>query len=216
MIKLCIHYSDISGQVINRTKSRIFTGAMNGARVIMLAGLLGFTVGTIPFNYLGYPIFKGKPKTPYFHGISDKIEAIMSTWKGTVLSIMGRIQLVKSIIHGMLVYSFHVYMWPHRLLRLLDSCIKNFIWSGDIHTRKVCMVSWKVLCLPWSAGGLDVKPTRLINESFMLKLAWQLISSNLQWATLFRQRYFINGRPTLCYVKSSVWSSFKMHVGGLL
>lgn len=129
---------------------------------------------------------------------------------------MGRIQLVKSIIHGMLVYSFHVYMWPLRLLRSLDSWIKNFIWSGDIHTRKVCTVSWKVLCLPGSAGGLDVKPTRLINESFMLKLAWQLVSSNLQWATLFRRRYFINGRPTLCYVKSSVWSSFRMHVGTIL
>ena len=84
----------------------------------------------------------------------------------------------------MLVYSFHVYMWPCRLLRLLDSWLKNFIWSGDIHTKKVCTVSWKVLCRPWSSGGLDIKPSRLINDSFMLKLAWNLISSDSQWAVL--------------------------------
>jgi len=126
---------------------------------------------------------------------------------------MGRIQLVKSIIHGLLVYSFHVYMWPQRLLRLLDSWIKNFIWNSDIHTRKVCTVSWKVLCLSWSAGSLDVKPTRLINESFMLKLAWQLTHSNSQWAELFRGRYFTNGRPNMCHIKSSVWTSLKVHVG---
>jgi len=186
---------------------------MNGAWVQLLAGLLGFTVGTIPFNYLGCPIFKGKPKTTYFQCISDNIKAKLSTWKGIILSIMGRIQLVKSIIHGMLVYSFHVYMWPHRILCMLDSWIKNFIWSGDIHTRKVCTVSWKVFCLLWSARGLDVKPTRLINESFMLKLAWQLTHSNSQWAELFRWRYFTNGRLTMGYIKSSVWTSLKVHVG---
>jgi len=75
-------------------------------------------------------------------------------------------------------------MWPCRLLRLLDSWLKNFIWSGDIHTKKVCTVSWKVLCRPWSSGGLDIKPSRLINDSFMLKLAWNLISSDSQWAVL--------------------------------
>ncbi|KEH30119.1 hypothetical protein MTR_4g063625 [Medicago truncatula] len=56
---------------------------------------------------------------------------------------MGRVQLVKSIIHGMLVSSFHVYMWPRRLLDDLDKWIKNFILSGDVNTRKLCTVSWK-------------------------------------------------------------------------
>jgi len=55
---------------------------------------------------------------------------------------MGRVQLVKSIIHGMHFYSFHIYMWPRHLLHQLDSSINNFIWSGDIGTRKVCTVSW--------------------------------------------------------------------------
>jgi len=66
---------------------------------------------------------------------------------------------VKSIIHGMLVYSFHVYFWPRRLLRLLDSWIKKFIWSGDVLSKKVCTVSWSMMCRPWSEGGLDLKPT---------------------------------------------------------
>jgi len=75
LLKIFQDYSEISGQIINHAKSRLFTSAMNGARVQMLAGLLGFTVGTILFNYLGCPIFKGKPKTAYFQCISDKIKA---------------------------------------------------------------------------------------------------------------------------------------------
>ena len=179
----------------------------------MIAGLLGFSEGTIPFNYLGCPVFKGKPKCIYFQAITDKIKVKMATWKGVMLSIMGRVQLVKSIIHSMLVYSFHIYMWPRKLLQRIDSWIKNFIWSGDILTRKVCTVSWKRMCHPWAAGGLDLKSTHLINESLMLQLAWQFTSGNSQWSQLLRQRYLSHGHPIQRYIKSSVWCGIKEHMG---
>jgi hypothetical protein len=109
---------------------------MTGSRAIMISNMLGFTVGTVPFQYLGCPIFQGKPKVIHFRMIADKIKNKLATSKGRILSIMGRVQLVKSIIHGMLVYSFHIYLWPRRLLRLLDSWIKKIICSGDVLTKK--------------------------------------------------------------------------------
>jgi len=205
-------YSNVSGKIVNNSKSRFFTGAMTNSHVQMLVGMFGFSVCIILFSYLRFPIFKGKPKAAYFISITDIIKAKLATWKGTALSIMGHIQLVKSIIHGMLVYLFHVYMWPRRLLSLVDSWIRNFIWSGDIHYRKVCTISWKIMCGSWAAGGLDLKPTLMINDSLMLKLAWELISKDCQWAVLFKHKYFSNRRPILCYIKLPVWSSIKMHI----
>ena len=105
-------YSEVSGQIVNNTKSRFFTGSMTVTRKNMIANLLGFSVGLVPFLYLGCPIFVGKPKVSHFRMITDKIKNKLATWKGTIISIMGRGQLVKSTIHGMLVYSFHVYFWP--------------------------------------------------------------------------------------------------------
>jgi hypothetical protein len=116
-------YSEVSGQIINKAKSRFFIGAMSGTRTNMIANMLGFSVGTVPFQYLGCPILQGKPKVIHFRMITDRIKNKLATWKGRILSVMGRVQLVKSIIHGMLVYSFHVYLWPRRLLWLLDSWI---------------------------------------------------------------------------------------------
>jgi len=212
LLNIFLAYSNVSGQLVNHPKSRFFTGAMTNACVQMLAAMLGFCAGSIPFIYLGCPIFKGKPKASHFISITDKIKAKLATWKGVTLSIMGRIQLVKSIIHGMLVYSFNVYMWPRRLLCSLDSWIKNFIWSGDIHSRKICTVSWKIMCRAWSAGGLDIKSTRMINDSLMLKLDWEMISKESQWSALFKCKYFSNGRYCKWYMKSSVWSNIKMHL----
>lgn len=213
LLRIFHRYSAVSGQLINNAKSRFFTGAMNGSRTHMIATMLGFSLGAVPFQYLGCPIFHGKPKVAHFRIITDRIKSKLATWKGRILSIMGRVQLVKSVIHGMLVYSFHVYLWPKRLLRLLDSWIKNFIWSGDVLMKKVCTVSWKVMCRPWDEGGLDIKPTRLINEALILKLSWDLIARETQWSHLFKRRYFSNGQPSMRYFKSSVWSGIKLHIG---
>jgi hypothetical protein len=100
----------------------------------------------------------------------------LATWKGVLLSIMGCVQLVKSIVIDMLVYSFHIYRWPARLLHMLDRLIKNFVWSGDIDTRKICTVSWNQVCLPWDSGGLDLKSTRSINASLLLHLSWNIFT----------------------------------------
>ena len=109
-------YSEASGQFVNFEKSILFTGAMTVARRNLLAQISGFSVGILPFQYLGCPIFQGKPKFIHFQPIVDRIKVKLATWKGVLLSNMGRVQLVKSIVHGMLVYSFHIYRWPARLL----------------------------------------------------------------------------------------------------
>jgi len=173
-------YSEVSGQIGNNAKSRFLTGNMSVTRKNMISNLLGFNVGYVPFLYLDCPIFQGKLKVMHFRMVTDKIKNKLTTWKGNILSIMGMVQLVKSIIHRMLVYSFHVYFWPRRLLRLLDSWIKKFIWGGDVLTKKVCTISWSVMCHPWEEGGLNIKPTRLINEALILKLSWDLMAKDSQ------------------------------------
>jgi hypothetical protein len=195
---------------VNNTKSRFFTGSMSVTQTNMIANMLGFSVRSVPFFNLGCPIFQGKPKVIHFRMITDRIKNKLATWKGRILSVMGRVQLVKSIIHGMLVYSFHVYLWPRRLLRLLDSWIIFFIWSGDVLTKKVCTVAWNVMCRPWAEGGLDIKPTRLINEALIMKLSWDLIATESQWSILFKKRFFSNGQPSKQYFKSLVWSGIKV------
>ncbi|XP_024632876.1 uncharacterized protein [Medicago truncatula] len=198
-------YSDTSGQLVNFDKSKMFTGAMTVTRRNMLSHLSGFAVGSIPFQYLGCPIFQGKPKCSHFQPIVDRIKVKLATWKGVLLSIMGRVQLVKSIIHGMLVYSFHIYRWPISLLKMLDRWIKNFVWSGDISTRKVCTVSWNQVCLPWEFGGLDLKSTRTINSSLLLHRSWCLFTQDSQCSRLFQQRFLSYGLPRTRYFKSSIW-----------
>ncbi|MCI30513.1 RNA-directed DNA polymerase (Reverse transcriptase), partial [Trifolium medium] len=95
-------YANCSGQIINASKSTIFCGGIANARLAHIVDIFGFNVGVLPFNYLGVPIFKGKPKARHFTPIADRIKAKLSAWKASLLSIAGRVQLVKSVIQRIL------------------------------------------------------------------------------------------------------------------
>lgn len=110
--------------------------------------------------------------------IANRIKAKLATWKGSLLSITGRIQLVNSITHGMMLYSFHIYSWPVSLLKSIDRCVRNFIWSEKIHTKKVVTVAWHRICCSFKEGGLGLRSLRTTNDAAMLKLCWEFKSSN--------------------------------------
>jgi hypothetical protein len=197
-------YALASGQMIKANKSTIFSGSIPSSRLHHLAQLIGFTIGQLPFSYLGVPIFKGKPKSLHFQPIADKIKLKLSAWKASLLSISGRIQLVKSVIHGMLIHSITVYSWPISLLKDLERCIKNFIWSGDITQRKLVTVAWKKLCRPFNEGGLGLRSLIKINEASNLKLCWILLNSDEMWAVILRNRVLRDRRQIAHHVSSSI------------
>ncbi|KAL6214721.1 hypothetical protein ACLB2K_014153 [Fragaria x ananassa] len=69
----------------------------------------------------------------------------------------GRTQLVQSVFQSMLLHSFSVYHWPVYLVKKLTSWARNFIWSGNIGTRKIVTIRWAQVCAPKLEGGLGIR-----------------------------------------------------------
>lgn len=149
LMKLISDYSSASGQQLNKAKCKFYSCSISPRKSASLATCLGFSAGSLPFNYLGVPLFKGKPTRYQLQPIVDKILNKFAAWKGSLLSIMFN--------KSMLLYSFQVYIWPANLLNILDKSIRNFIWSGDTSTRKIVTVAWKKVCSSYMEGGLGIK-----------------------------------------------------------
>ncbi|XP_019454478.1 PREDICTED: uncharacterized protein LOC109355707 [Lupinus angustifolius] len=177
---------------------------LNHLLLIMLQFLL-------PFKYLGAPLFKGKPIKLHLQPIADRIANKLANWKGACLSIIGRVELVKYVIHSMLSYTFHFYAWPIQLIKALDKRIRNFIWAGDSDVSKLCTVKWMTICTPTSEGGLGLRSVSLMNKVGLLKLAWRMLSSNQEWACFYRQRFSAHFNPSTRFLKSSIWQGIKQH-----
>lgn len=202
-------YALASEQMISASKSIIFSGSIPHARLSQIADFIGFNIGQLPFTYLGVPICKGKPKAIYFQPIADKVRLKLAAWKASLISIAGRVQLVKSVVQGMIIHSITVYSWPVSLLKNLEKYIKNFIWSGDISKRKLVTVSWKKVCKPYEEGGLGIRSLIRLNEASNLKLCWNLANSDMPWARILRSRTFRKGSTINYHIFSSLWSGIK-------
>lgn len=126
-----------------------------------------------------------------------------------MLSIAGRVQLVKAVVQSMLTYSITLYSWPVSLLKDLEKCIKNFIWSGDLDKRKLVTVSWKKVCRPVAQGGLNLRSLITLNKASNLKLCWSMINSHSAWAILLKDSVFKKGRVIKHHIYSSIWSGIK-------
>jgi hypothetical protein len=197
-------YAEISGQHVNPQKSFIYAGSVIPSRLNNIAATLGFNVGSLPFDYLGVPIFKGKPKKIHLQPFADKVKAKLACWKASLLSMAGRVQLIKSVIQGMLVHSFSVYSWPVSLIKDLEKWMRNFIWSGDVTQRKLVTVAWHKVCCSFSEGGLGIRSLAKLNQANNLKLCWEFFQSNLQWAQFLRSRVLHGTKPISYHVFSSI------------
>jgi hypothetical protein len=202
-------YANCSGQIISVSKSFIYSGGITHNRLLSIVDFLGFSVGTLPFNYLGVPIFKGKPKAVYFQAVADKVKIKLASWKAALLSMDGRVQLVKSVIQSMFIHSMTVYSWPTKLLRDMEKWIKNFIWSGDLNKRKLVIVAWKKVGAPYDEGGLALRSLISLNEATNLKLCWDMLHSEDQWACILRSRVLRGSSCINHHIYSSVWSGIK-------
>ncbi|XP_019442304.1 PREDICTED: uncharacterized protein LOC109347026 [Lupinus angustifolius] len=104
-------YAKVLGQCLNLNKCKFFSTQATPRKISKLTAWLGFGVGSLLFNYLGVPVFKGKPKAIHLQPIADRIINKLASW-------------------------------PVNLLKKLDCCIRNFIWSGDTKVKKLVTIAW--------------------------------------------------------------------------
>ncbi|XP_019431738.1 PREDICTED: uncharacterized protein LOC109338847 [Lupinus angustifolius] len=81
--KLVTTYAQASGQHISLSKCRFYSASDSPRRIFALSSTLGFSSSRLPFNYLGVPLFKGKPRKVHLQAIADRIILKLASWKAS-------------------------------------------------------------------------------------------------------------------------------------
>nr|GEY91503.1 retrotransposon protein, putative, Ty1-copia subclass [Tanacetum cinerariifolium] len=92
----CFHR--VSGLRINMCKSKITGLHVDGESVNSAARQLGCLVLNIPFLYLGSIVGDNMARQQAWREIVDRVKSKLSNWKMKMLSIGGRLTLVKSVL----------------------------------------------------------------------------------------------------------------------
>lgn len=164
------------GLKINFSKSKIMAVSSREGFLQSTTHFLGCKVGVIPFKYLGIPVGANLRRVKTWLPLVEMFKSKLSSWRNKLLSLGGRIVLLKSVISSLLIYYFSFYLAPISILKKLKSLQINFLWGGDLENRKTAWIKWDKICLPISKGGLGIKNLELLNIALLGKWRFKLLT----------------------------------------
>ena len=159
--------SSISGLEVNKDKtkliwigSKIKSKSRVDVNAEMLWGENEFTLLGIIFSTDLNNISKIK-----FEKVLFKTKAELNSWKYRILSPIGKITVLKTLILLKIIHLFSLIPTPNYILNEINKMFYNYIWNG-----KPVKVSRKTLSMNYNKGGL--KMINISNFEKSMKLQW--------------------------------------------
>ena len=101
--------------------------------------------------------------------VIQKVWKKISLWSYRLLTLGGRLTIIKVVFIGMPVHWFALARIPKSILNHLRQCIFSFLWGSFEGRSKMHLVDWKTLSLPVEYGGWDIKNLEWFGTSLKLK-----------------------------------------------
>jgi len=169
-------YEIVSGLKVNFHKSKVAGVNIDEYALTTYAKTLNCNTMRLPFQYLGVEV-GGNPRTKQFwEPVVKKIEARLTAWKGRLLSMAGRVCLLKLVFTSIPLFYLSIFRAPVAVCNRINSIQRRFLWAWGKENEAIAWVSWENVCKPCEEGGLGVKETRNFNSALLDKWKWRLLS----------------------------------------
>jgi hypothetical protein len=113
----------------------------------------------------------------------------LSSWKGKLLSLGGRLVLINLVLTNMVLYMISFFQLPKGILHRLDYLRSRFFWQGDSEKKKYRLTKWSVVCRPKDQGGLGIHDLELMNQALLGKWLARFLTEDGVWQNLLRRKY---------------------------
>ncbi|KAF6135091.1 hypothetical protein GIB67_040402 [Kingdonia uniflora] len=82
--------------------------------------------------------------------------------------------------------------------------------SGEPESKKACVVAWDKVCKPYKEGGINLRRLKEINQSLMMKLAWNFLNPKDEWAEFMRAKFITKSGNFSTITKGSlIWAGVR-------
>lgn len=167
-------FSASTGLKISILKSKIYFGGVDDNTINQIQQETGFAVGNMPFRYLGVPLASKKLTVSQCQPLIEKMLARLKHWSTRLLSYVGRVQLLKSVIFSIANYWMQIFPSPKKVISHINSICSSFMWTGKESLTRKAPVAWDHICNPLSAGGLNMISLLEWNKATIGKLLWNV------------------------------------------
>ncbi|GJQ97240.1 RNA-directed DNA polymerase, eukaryota, reverse transcriptase zinc-binding domain protein [Tanacetum coccineum] len=206
----------MSGLKINVHKSKISGINVDHNDVYNMALVLGCGAVKLPMMYLGVPVGCNMGRCEYWNQIIHKFESKLSQWNANLLSVGGRLSLIKAVLGNVPTYFMSLYKMPSTIMKRLESMRNRFFLGGNLHDKKITWVKWETCLASKAMGGLGIGSIFALNAALLFKWVWRFRTCpNSLWVQVIKSIHGVDGAigpSRLGISSSSPWISIVQHI----
>nr|GEX03168.1 RNA-directed DNA polymerase, eukaryota [Tanacetum cinerariifolium] len=185
------------GLKINVNKCSLLGIGIADIEVSNLANHIGCAASSTPFKYLGVPVGGNMNRYSSWDVVINKFRYTLSQWKARLLSVGGRLTIIKSILSSLPVYYLSIYKMPVAVQHKLESLRSKFFIGGDLDARMMSWVRWNKCLASKEKGGLGIGSLYGLNIGLLFKWIWHfLYSPSDLWVKVIKFFHGDRGRIT--------------------
>ena len=104
------------------------------------------------FKYLGYRLKPLGYRTNDWQWLLTMFEKRINNWKYRMLSLGGKVVLIRSVLTGIFVYWFALMCVPSSIINTLRRIIFSFLWGSCDGKQRLHLVSLHTVVAPYNYG----------------------------------------------------------------
>ncbi|KAG7547838.1 Reverse transcriptase domain [Arabidopsis suecica] len=170
-------FASWSGLQVNKAKTLLYLAGTEETEALTIARY-GFPTGSLPVRYLGLPLMCRKLKISEYEPLMEKLSKRFRSWSVKCLSFAGRVQLIASVITGIVNFWLSTFMLPKGCVKKIESLCSRFLWAGCIDGSTGAKIAWSGVCLPKQEGGVGLRRFSVWNKTLCLRFIWLLFAEN--------------------------------------
>ncbi|GJX31051.1 hypothetical protein Tco_0240906 [Tanacetum coccineum] len=157
-------------------------GHPNSVSVIMDAleefkQVLGLVPSALPVRYLGVPLISTRLIYRDCKILVEKLKSRVNDWRNKFLSLVGRLQLIWSVLSSIHIYWASVFILLTRIVHELEQLMRGFLWFQGEMKKGKAKVAWNSIYMPKHEGVLDINRIDDFNIALMTTYIWNKLSN---------------------------------------
>ncbi|GJS79466.1 RNA-directed DNA polymerase, eukaryota [Tanacetum coccineum] len=163
IIRVLEYFFRASGLRINLHKSKLMGVAVENSLVNSAANNIGCMTLSLPFSYLGVIVGGNMSRIASWDVVINKVLSHLSKWKMKVLSVGGRLTLLKSVLGSTPIYYMSLFKASVQVINKLEAIRSHFFNGVEHSVRKMMLVKWDNVLASKEKGGLGVSSFYALN-----------------------------------------------------
>lgn len=202
---LCL-FEQNSALKIDLHKSEFFYLADAKERQDVYSEIFTCGVGQFPISYLGIPADVKRLSNFKWTATEENVERKLAGWKGSLLSIGGRVVpvLINTCLSSVSLYMLSFLEPPKGVMKRLNYFRARLLWQEHQESRKYHLVNWPSILMPKECGGLGILDLTVMNQILLCKWSWKLENTQETWQELLSKKY----------LQKKVLSQYRKGAGG--